>query len=60
MNQRDARDRILELAEDGCIDPMYVIQCFVRWNTNSDIKKMCQAEDIQLWDEWADESEVWE
>ena len=60
MKEQDARDRILELVEDGYIDPMYVILAFVKWNTNEDIEKMCHANEIDLWDEWADESEVWE
>ena len=48
----DYRDRILQLAQDGLLDPIYVIECFVRWNTQSDIKGMCEAEDIDIFDEY--------
>ena len=61
MKEQDARDRILELVEDGYIDPMYVILAFVKWSTNEDIEEMCHANEIVLWeDEWADDSEVWQ
>ena len=49
---KDYRDRILQLAQDGLLDPIYVIECFVRWNTQSDIKGMCEAEDIDIFDEY--------
>tara|TARA_A100001515_G_scaffold24543_1_gene18929 strand:- start:2260 stop:2445 length:186 start_codon:yes stop_codon:yes gene_type:complete len=61
MKEQDARDRILELVEDGYIDPMYVILAFVKWSTNEDVEEMCHANEIVLWEyEWADDSEVWQ
>jgi hypothetical protein len=51
MNEQDARDRLLELVQEGMIDPEYVILAFVKWNTNDDIEAMCHANEIILFDE---------
>ena len=51
MNDRDSRDRLLELVEEGMIDPQYIILAFCKWNTREDIEDMCHANEIQLWDE---------
>ena len=48
---RDNRDRLLELIEEGLIDPSYVIMAFVKWNTSDDIEDMCHANEIYLWDD---------
>lgn len=48
---RDARDRLLELVEEGLLDPNYVILAFCKWNTREDIEQMCHANEIELWDE---------
>ena len=49
MREQSARDRLLQIIEDGYIDPGYVIMAFVKWNTNEDIKEMCHANEIELW-----------
>ena len=51
MNEQDARDRLLELVQEGLIDPEYVIMSFVKWNTNDDIEEMGHANEITLFDE---------
>ncbi len=51
MNEQEARDRLLELVQEGMIDPEYVILAFVKWNTNEDIEAMCHANEITLFDE---------
>lgn len=55
MNERDARDRLLELVEEGLVDPHYVILAFCKWNTREDIEDMCHANEIELWDDEGDE-----
>jgi len=50
-----ARDKLLELVEEGLIDPMYVIMAFVKWSTNDDVADMCHANEISLWEEDEDE-----
>ena len=57
MNDRDSRDRLLELVEEGMIDPQYVILAFCKWNTHEDIEDMCHANEIQLWDDEDDEDD---
>lgn len=57
MNDRDARDRLLELVEEGLVDPQYVILAFCKWNTREDIEDMCHANEIELWDEDDEEDE---
>lgn len=51
MNEQDARDRLLQLVQEGLIDPEYVILAFVKWSTNDDIEAMCHANEIVLWEE---------
>lgn len=57
MYDRDARDRLLELVEEGLIDPNYVILAFCKWNTREDIENMCHANEIELWEEEDEEDE---
>ena len=57
MNDRDSRDRLLELVEEGMISPHYVVLAFCKWNTREDIEDMCHANEIQLWDEEDDEDD---
>jgi ferritin len=57
MNEQDARDRILELVQEGLIDPEYVILAFVKWNTNDDIEEMCRVNEIVLWEDEDEEGE---
>ena len=51
MNEQDARDRLLEMVEEGMISPYYVVLAFCKWNTNDDIEAMCHANEITLFDE---------
>ena len=55
MNEQDPRDRLLELVEEGLVDPHYIILAFCKWNTREDIEDMCHANEIQLW--WDDEDD---
>jgi|TARA_R110002072_G_scaffold123319_1_gene258567 hypothetical protein len=57
MNDRDSRDRLLELVEEGMISPHYVVLAFCKWNTREDIEDMCHANEIQLWDDEDDEDD---
>ena len=57
MNDRDSRDRLLELVEEGMISPHYVVLAFCKWITREDIEDMCHANEIQLWDDEEDEEE---
>ena len=57
MYDRDSRDRLLELVEEGLIDPNYVILAFCKWNTREDIEDMCHANEIQLWDDEDEDDE---
>jgi len=55
---RDARDRLLELVEEGLVDPNYVILAFCKWNTREDIEEMCHANEIELWDEEGEDDDI--
>ena len=57
MNDRDSRDRLLELVEEGMISAQYIILAFCKWNTREDIEDMCHANEIQLWDDEEDDEE---
>jgi hypothetical protein len=57
MNDRDSRDRLLEIVEEGLIDPQYVILAFCKWNTREDIEDMCHANEIELWEDEEDEED---
>ena len=57
MNDRDSRDRLLEIVEEGLIDPQYVILAFCKWNTSEDIEDMCHANEIELWEDEEDEED---
>ena len=57
MNDRDSRDRLLELVEEGLVDPHYIILAFCKWNTREDIEDMCHANEIQLWDDEDEEDD---
>jgi len=52
---RDARDRLLELVEEGMVDPNYVILAFCKWVTREDIEEMCHANEIELWEDEEDD-----
>ena len=54
---RDARDRLLELVEEGLLNPNYVILAFCKWNTREDIEEMCHANEIELWEDEEDEED---
>jgi|10_taG_2_1085330.scaffolds.fasta_scaffold04917_13 hypothetical protein len=56
---RDNRNRLLELIEEGLVDPNYVIMAFVKWNTSDDIEDMCHANEIYLWDDDEDYEHTW-
>ena len=51
MNERDARDRLLELVEEGLIYPEYLILASYKWNTREDIEHMCHANEIEPWED---------
>jgi hypothetical protein len=57
MNDRDSRDRLLEIVEEGLIDPQRVILAFCKWNTREDIEDMCHANEIELWEDEEDEED---
>ena len=57
MNDRDSRDRLREIVEEGLIDPQYVILAFCKWNTREDIEDMCHANGIELWEDEEDEED---
>ena len=44
----DAREKVLELVEEGVIDKDYLIGAFVRWLTSDDIKEMAHFNEIAL------------
>ena len=48
---RNSRDRLLELIDEGLVDPNYVIMALVKWSTSDDIEDMCHANEIYLCDD---------
>jgi hypothetical protein len=57
MYDRDARDRLLELVEEGLLSPEHVVLMFCKWNTREDIERMCHANEVELWDDEDEENE---
>lgn len=57
MNKQCSRDRLLEMVEEGLLDPDYVIGMFCKWNTRDDIIGMFEANAIELWEEEEEEEE---
>ena len=55
MYDRDSRDRLLEMIEDGLVDRDVVITAFCKWNTREDIEEMCHANEIELWEDEEEE-----
>lgn len=55
MNKQCSRDRLLEMVEEGLLDPDYVIGMFCKWNTRDDIIGMFEANAIELWEEEEEE-----
>jgi len=43
-----AREKVLELVEEGMIDKDYLIGAFVRWLTSDEIEEMAHANEIAL------------
>jgi hypothetical protein len=44
----DNREKLLQLVEEGLINPNYVIMAFVKWCTNDQIGDMCHLNEILL------------
>jgi len=55
MNKQCSRDRLLEMVEGGLLCPNYVVFMFCDWNTRDDIIDMCEANEIELWEEEEEE-----
>ena len=54
---RDATKRVLELVEDGLLDKDYLLRACLDYLSEDDVKGMCQANDIPLFEIEDDEDE---
>jgi hypothetical protein len=55
-NMSDNRDRLIELVEDGMIDPMMALTMCAKWMTNDEVGEMLDANELSArfhedWDE---------
>ena len=55
MNKQCSRDRLLEMVEEGLLCPNHVVLMFCKWNSRDDIIDMCEANEIELWEEEEEE-----
>ena len=67
----DARDRLIELVEDGMLDPMMAVKMCAKWMSNDEVAEMLDAnelsprftyddpEDDEEWDGQPDEAQEW-
>ena len=42
----DYRDRLIELVEDGMLDPMMAVTMCVKWMTNDEVGEMLDAKEL--------------
>ena len=42
----DYRDRLIELVEDGVLDPMMAVTMCVKWMTNDEVGEMLDANEL--------------
>jgi len=42
----DARDRLIELVEDGMLDPMMAVTMCAKWMTNDEVEEMLDANEL--------------
>lgn len=45
-NMLDARDRLIELVEDGMLDPMMAVTMCAKWMTNDEVEEMLDANEL--------------
>ena len=46
MTQFDNRDRLIEMVEDGILDPMLALQMCAKWMTNDEVGEMLDANEL--------------
>jgi len=42
----DARDRLIELVEDGMLDPMMAVKMCAKWMSNDEVGEMLDANEL--------------
>ena len=42
----DARDRLIELVEDGMLDPMMAVKMCAKWMSNDEVAEMLDANEL--------------
>jgi len=47
-SNRCGRDRLIEVTQDGMLDPQEVVEMCARWMTGAEIYAMCSANEINL------------
>jgi len=46
MTQFDNRDRLIEMVEDGILNPMLALQMCAKWMTNDEVGEMLDANEL--------------
>lgn len=46
MTQFDNRDRLIEMVEDGILDPMLAVMMCAKWMTNDEVGEMLDANEL--------------
>ena len=56
-----SRDRLIELVEDGMVDPMMALQMCAAWMTDADVAEMLDANELsERFDPVDEDEEEWE
>jgi len=42
----NARDRLIELVEDGIVDPIMAVKMCAKWMTNDEVEEMLDANEL--------------
>lgn len=42
----NARDRLIEMVEDGMLDPMTAVKMCAQWMTNDEVEEMLDANEL--------------
>ena len=42
----DYRDQLIEMVEDGILDPMMAVTMFAKWMTNDEVGEMLDANEL--------------
>ena len=48
MDVRKATNKVLEMIDEGLLDPKDIVMMCLKWMSEDDVKEMCKANEIDL------------